>query len=217
MVLTIKAPDMLSEDEYVRRSLECEFIHQKEERNHQSDPAYSSIPKDLELKQYLKVILAGKQILQQFPDFDLPYKWIANAYRQTNQYNEARAILSEGLLRSRRKVLLLTDMGEIECELANIEAAIYWWCQALAGLSLDPIDFGVYLFLGAVAQGVDYKGLSARLLNRADILYRSFTSCKCCHIRLDPDKEKSIVELVLKSKINAVRSVLEGLYQIYYF
>jgi hypothetical protein len=102
--------------------------------------------------------------------------------------------LNEGLTRSRRKVLLLTDMGEIECDLRNIEGAIYWWSQTLAGLSLNPIAIGAYLFLaraGAVVTGVGYEGLAAHLLNRADILYRCSTSCGCCHIRLDPEKENS--------------------------
>jgi hypothetical protein len=61
MVLTIKALGMLREDDYVRRGLECEFIHQKEERDYRSDPVFSLISADLDSKQYSKVVVAGNK------------------------------------------------------------------------------------------------------------------------------------------------------------
>lgn len=214
MLLTIEVPNMLSETNYVRRCLECEFIHQKEERDYQGDPAFSSILANLDSKKYLEVIKAVKQLLPQFRDFDLLYLWIFRAYQGAKQSSEAKAILNEGLLRSKRKIFLLTDMGEIESELGNIEAAVYWWSQALAGLSLNPIDCDAYLFLAAVAEGVGYKRIARRLLNRADILFRS---SGCCHKRLYLEKEKAIDNLVSKSSIETIKKVFDGIDRIYYF
>ena len=107
----MKAPESLNEDDYVKRCLECEFLHEREERTSRSNSKFSSVLISLDLGEYSKAIIAGEQILPQFADFDLPYIWIWRAYRATKHYQEAKSILREGLSKSKRKTLLLTSMG----------------------------------------------------------------------------------------------------------
>jgi hypothetical protein len=206
----MKAPESLNEDDYVKRCLECEFLHEKEERTSRSTSNFSSVLISLDLGEYSRAIIAGEQIFPQFADFDLPYIWIWRAYRATKQFQDAKSILSEGLSKSKRKTLLLTIMGETEMDLDNIEAAVYWLSQALAGLSLSPISSYAYLFLSYVAKGVGYEGLSQRLLNRSDNILG-------VRMRLDSEMTNRIIALVSEDKTGAISEVLLGFSKIYFF
>jgi tetratricopeptide (TPR) repeat protein len=210
LMTSLKAPEALTEDDYVKHCLECEFLHEKEERTSRSNSVISSVLTPLDLGEYSRTIIAGRQILPQFADFDLLYIWIWRAYRATKQYQDAKTILSEGLSKSKRKTLLLTSMGETELDLGNIEAAVYWWSQALAGLSLNPISSYAFMFLSYVAKGVGYEGLSQRLLNRSDIIFGE-------RMRLDSEMASRIIALVSKDKKGAIAEVLLGLSKIYFF
>ena len=210
------------DSEYSKRCLECEFIHGKEERTTDNNSELSSLTKLLNSGENSEVIRMGKQIIPKFEDFDLPYIWVASAHRAAKQYSEAKAILVEGLSKSKRKTLILRDMGETELALGNIEDAIYWWCQALVGISLDPVDFVVYLFLSSVAEGVGCGSLSRGFLKRADIIndarIRAHGAiCSGHRIRLSPEKADSIIALVSKSnKRDAIYKLLWELVMIYY-
>jgi tetratricopeptide (TPR) repeat protein len=133
-------PDPANEEGYVRSCSEAVFSEEKEERTFRSDPAFQGVLDPLNSQQYAAAIKAAESLLSRFSDFDLPYKWLASAYRSTNQLQQSHDVLVRGLARAKRKAVLLTDMGETEWRMGNIHQAVYCWCQALHYTSLSLIE-----------------------------------------------------------------------------
>jgi tetratricopeptide (TPR) repeat protein len=200
--------ESLSEDDYVKRCLEIQYMEEKEDRTFRSNPAFSSVLTPLNSKEYSKAIMAGKQLLPQFADFDLLYKWVGDSYRGTKNYQEAKAILSKGLSNSKRKSLLLTSMGETEMDCSHIEDSVYYWSQALHCLSTNPIDYNAYLLLSYVAKGVGDYDCEQRLLNKVDTMRGG-------RIRLDSQTASNLITLISKGNKEAMKKVLRGLCQKY--
>jgi tetratricopeptide (TPR) repeat protein len=198
-----------NEDDYVRRCLAVEFQDENESRTFKSDPALTTVLTPLNSREYSKAIKAGNELLSRFPDFDLIYKWIGSAYRATQQLQSSREILSEGLTKVKRKSLLLTDIGETEWRLGNLEAALYWWSQALHCLSVNMIDYNAYLLMSYLAKVMDLPDFEEVLLSRADALRGG-------QVRLDSQTAGQLTTLVENNKTDAIKKVLQGL-QVKYF
>ena len=201
-------PVSSNEDDYVRRCLEAEFQEEKEVRTFRSNPVFATVLIPLNSKEYEKAIKAGKQLISQFSDFDLAYKWLASAYRDSNPQN-SREVLNEGLSKAKRKSLLLTEMGEIEWQSGNIDAALYWWSQALHCLSNNPFDYNAYLLLSYVAKGVGTEEVEKALLARVDAMRGG-------QIRLDSQTAERLTTLVKSKKSEAMKKVLYGLHDKYF-
>ncbi len=201
-------PISSNEEDYVRRCLEAEFQEEKEVRTFRSDAAFATVLTPLNSKEYAKAIKVGKQILPQFSDFDLAYTWLASAYRETNQIQNSKEILSEGLKKAKRKYFILTEMGETEWKSGNIDAALYWWSQALHCLSNNPLDYNAYLLLSYVAKGAGTEEVEKVLLARVD-------SLRGGHVRLDSQTAERLTTLVKSKKSEAMKKVLYGLHEKY--
>ena len=85
---------------YVRRCLTMEYAETAENRTFASDPAFADVLTALNTQRYAEAIASGQELLPRFADFDLPYKWVASAYRATQQWPSARSVLLTGLTRS---------------------------------------------------------------------------------------------------------------------
>jgi tetratricopeptide (TPR) repeat protein len=207
--VTWQLPDSSNEEDFVRRCLEAEFKEEQETRTFRSDPAFANVLTPLNSQQYVQTIKAGHAILPRFPDFDLVYKWIGSAYRSTQQLPKSRDILSEGLRKAKRKCLLLTDMGETEWQLGNINEALYWWSQALHCLSSNPIDYNAYLLLSYVAKGVGLSDFEQKLLAHVD-------SLRGGQVRMDPAMAGRLTTLIQNKKTQAMQKTLRGLQSKYF-
>ena len=206
---SVNIPDTSNEGEYVRRCLIAEFKEEQEIRTFRTDPAFAEILTPLNAKQYSKAIKEGQAILPRFPDFDLIYKWIGSAYRYSQQLTKSRDILSEGIGKAKRKSLLLTDMGETEWQLGNLNEAVYWWSQALHCLSANPIDHNAYLLMSYVAEGIGLADFGQKLLSRVD-------SLKAGQIRLERTSAESLLRLVKNNKTDAIQKTLKDLQSKYF-
>ncbi len=202
-------PISSNENDYVRRCLEAEFQEEKEVRTFRSDAAFATVLTPLNSKEYAKAIKVGKQILPQFSDFDLAYTWLASAYRETNQIQNSKEILSEGLKKAKRKYFILTEMGETEWKSGNIDAALYWWSQALHCLSNNPLDYNAYLLLSYVAKGAGTEEVEKVLLSRVDAMRGG-------QIRLDSQTAERLTTLVKSKKSETMKKVLYGLHEKYF-
>jgi tetratricopeptide (TPR) repeat protein len=202
-------PDPTNEEEYVRRCLEVEFKEEQETRTFGSDPAFATVLTPLNAQQYTQVIKAGQSVLSRFPDFDLIYKWMGSAYRSTQQLQKSREILSEGIQKSKRKCLLLTDMGVTEWQSGNLHEAVYWLSQAIHNLYSNPIDYNAFLLLSYVAKGSGLKDFERALLAQVD-------SLKPGQVRLDPTREEHLLTLVKNKQTDVIRKALKKLQAKYY-
>ncbi len=202
-------PTSSNDEDYVKRCLEAEFEDEIEVRNFRSDPDFATVLTPLNSKEYDTAIKAGKQILPKFSDFDLVYTWLASAYRETKQLQNSRDILNEGLRKAKRSYFILTEMGETEWQSGNIDAALYWWSQALHCLSNNPIDYNAYLLLSYVAKGAGTEDVEKVLLARVDAMRGG-------QIRLDSQTAERLTTLVKSKKSEAMKKVLYGLYNKYF-
>ncbi len=202
-------PTSSNEEDYVLRCLEAEFQDETELRTFRSDPAFAIVLTPLNSKEYGKAIKAGKQLLPQYSDFDLVYTWLSSAYRDNKQLQNSREILSEGLSKAKRKYHLLTEMGETEWQSGNIDAALYWWSQALHCLSNNPIDYNAFLLLSYVAKGAGTEEVEKVLLARVDAIHGG-------QIRLDSQTAERLTTLVKSKKSETMKKVLYGLHERYF-
>jgi tetratricopeptide (TPR) repeat protein len=197
-------PDPANEEGYVRSCSEAVFSEEKEERTFRSDPAFQGVLDPLNSQQYAAAIKAAESLLSRFSDFDLPYKWLASAYRSTNQLQQSHDVLVRGLARAKRKAVLLTDMGETEWRMGNIHQAVYCWCQALHCLSSNPIDYNAYLLLSYVAKGCGLGEAEQHLLGRVDAMRGG-------EIRLDPSTADRLTALVRSKKDSAMSRAVQDI------
>jgi HEAT repeat protein len=198
-----------NEEDYIRRCLEVEFYEEKESRTFRSDPSFATVLGPLNEREYLKAIKAGKQILSRFSDFDLLYEWIANAYLSTQQLQNSREVLLDGLVKAKRKCLLLTDMGDTEWQLGNLGNALYYLSQALHCLASNAIDYNAYLLLSYIAKGIGLLDLQELLLSRVDALRGG-------QARLDPGSAERLLNLVRDKRTDAMKEVLLGIQKKYF-
>lgn len=197
----IYPPSVLNYQDYVARCLKQELTEKPETRTYDSHKILSHYLSLLNQGMFLQVIAGRPSITRFYTDFDLVYKWLGSAYRQTNQLSEAHSVLMEGLALSNRKVLLLKDMGETESELGNLGNAVYWWSQALHCLETNPIDYNPYLLLSYVAKGIGDTDVEKKLLDKVDSLEPG-------KIRLGSKTAHQLTELAREKKNNAIVQVL---------
>jgi tetratricopeptide (TPR) repeat protein len=112
------------------------------------------------------------------------------------------------------KSVLLTDMGETEWKSGDIQAAVYWWSQAVHCLSFDPVDNKAYLYLASVAAGLGFHDLMRSLYACADFsLKKHYIRQK----RLIPEEKNALEALVRNNKTQALQKALRGLQAKYSF
>jgi len=209
-VASCPVPDPANEEDYVRSCLEAAFTDEKEERTFRTDPAFQQVLDPLKSQQYSAAIKAAESLLSRFSDFDLPYKWLASAYRSTDQLQRSREVLGGGLAKVKRKSILLSDMGETEWRMGNIHQAVYCWCQALHCLSSNPVVayYDLYLLLSYVAKGCGLSDVEQRFLHRVDVL-------RAGQIRLELATADRLTSLV-RGKVNsAMIRAVQGIDAMY--
>ncbi len=145
--------------------LTVELRDEVESRTFRDDPAFTAVLTPLNSQRYAAAITEAKKLLPRYENFDLAYKWLGMAYRATEQLEPSRQILREGLCKSKRKCLLLTDLGETEWLLGNVENGLYWLAQALHCLRSNPIEHNAYLLLSYLAKGIAMHGEADLLLD----------------------------------------------------
>ncbi|HUF52145.1 MAG TPA: hypothetical protein VMR52_00020 [Dehalococcoidia bacterium] len=195
-------PDGMDEEHFVRCCAEAAFTEAAEDRTFRSDPAFQQVLGPLNAEQYASAIKAAAKVVPRFPDFDLPYKWLAAAYLSTDQLQQSRAVLIKGLAKTRRKSLLLTDLGETEWRLGNIHQAVFYWCQALQCLGANPVDYNAYLLLAHVARGCGLSGAEQALLARVDAMQGG-------SVRIDSTTGERLLSMVRQNKTGAMSRAVQ--------
>jgi len=203
-----RPPTLSNTEEYVRRCMQQEFQEGSETRTVRDDPGFAKVLEPLNAQDFPKAIEMGRRIIPKYPDFDLPYKWLGFALCAVGKFDESRKVYSQGLALSKRKLIILTDMGETEWQSGNIAAAVYAWSQALHSLSAKPMDYNAYLLLSYVAKGLQLEDTAAAFLARVDKL-RAGT------VRMEPNSAARLTTLSGKNNLGAIREVLKQLQKKY--
>lgn len=199
-------PDPANEEDYVRACSEPAFVDENEQRTFRSDPAFQGVLDPLNSRNYKAAIKAAEGVLRRVSDFDLPYKWLGSAYRATGQLQRSQEVLGQGLTKSKRKSILLTDMGETAWRMGNIHGALYFWSQAAHCLATatNPIDYNAYLLLSYVANGCGLNDVEEKLLNRVDAM-------KPGQVRLDAATAGRLTSLVREKSDSAMKRAIEAI------
>lgn len=197
-------PTASDEATYVRRCLENEFHEETESRTFRSESAFENVLTPFNSQRYDTVIQEAKRLLPKYADFDLVYAWLGTAYRETQRLELSRQVVSDGLGKSKRKCLLLKDMGETEWQSGNIEDALYWLAQALHCLSSNPMDYNAYLLLSYIADGAGLPDDAALCLARVDAMRPG-------RIRLPAEPAERITSLARQGRTEPMKKVIHGL------
>jgi len=191
-------------DEYVRRCLTVEFRDEDESRTFRDDPAFTDVLTPLNSQRYPSAITEARKLLPRYENFDLVYKWLGAAYRATEQLEPSRQILREGLGKSKRKCMLLTDLGETEWLMGNVENGLYWLAQALHCLASNPIEHNAYLFLSYLAKGIAMQKETDLFLARVDRM-------RAGQIRLTAAHAARLMNLCRQGRTEPMRKVIREL------
>ena len=200
----VDASPAVDEEIYVRSCAEAAFSEQKEERTFRSDPAFQRVLDPLNSQHYAAAIMAGDDLLPLFPDFDVLYNWLGSAYRSSDQLQQSLGVLGRGLAKAKRKVFLLTEMGETLWRIGDLHQAVYYWCQAVHCLSSNPVDYNAYLLLSYVAKGCGLGDIEQRLLGRVDAMQGGQS-------RLGAATAGRLTELVRNQRDHAIDRALQDI------
>jgi tetratricopeptide (TPR) repeat protein len=150
-----------------------------------------------------EAIREGNTLVLKYPDFDLIYKWLGVAYRQNGQLDEAAVVVLRGLAKSRRKALLLTELGDTEWQRHDVDSALYWLAQAIH--CANPLAHMAYLLAGYIAEGRGMEDAKAALIERADSLNPGPA------LRLSPELWLRLVSEPSRGDVVGMITVLERL------
>ena len=198
----LRAPDPEVEKEYVRRCLAVEFHDDEEVRTFRSEPDFSRVLEPLNSSEFDKAIREGNDLALKYPDFDLIFRWLAIAYRQNGQLDEAERVLLRGLATSKRKVLLLTELGDTEWQRHDVDSALYWLAQAIH--CANPVGYMAYLLTSYIARGRGFEEAADTLTARADTLTTD-------PLRLSPELEARLMDEASRGHAFGMAMVIQGL------
>lgn len=101
--------------------------------------------------------------VDEFPDADIPYLWVANALTALGRPDEAREALLAGLRGCLRKSFLYNALGELAMrEMQAVEMASCF-ARAVRAQVETPLSHIPFLYLAAVADGVEARSLARRV------------------------------------------------------
>jgi tetratricopeptide (TPR) repeat protein len=157
-------------ESYVNSCFEIEFDEHQESRDYRQIPELRRIA-DLgnrgEISEAMQLL---QSIADRYPDYDFIYGWKAILLSKCGKLDGARAVVHEGLARSRSKHALCEDMGNIEFEWGNLAEAVKWWIKSIAlqkrAAAVD--SWHSYIYLAGVATALGEDPASTALLEAVD-------------------------------------------------
>jgi hypothetical protein len=125
-----------------------------------------------------------------YPDFYLPYYWVATYHFDKNNFDQAKDILMEGISKSKMKSVLCRRLAEFYFLKNKFESALYWFFTAIMA-NKSNVDFHSYMYLGYIFEEHGMKDASNWARRRArGITYRLFyDSAEYSHKKRDKIKQ----------------------------
>ncbi|MBN3038482.1 MAG: hypothetical protein JW869_03590 [Candidatus Omnitrophica bacterium] len=144
-----------------------------------------------------------RQIISKYPDLDMPYYWLTHHYALKNDFDQARAVLDDGLLASKRKRHLCDEYGWLECEAGRLEEAVKWWirCAIFQQVSGRLDCYAPFMYLAYIMRRYGDIPLSERLFSVTDSI-RS--------IRLDDIAEQKLFAIVYTANIRLILTAIKS-------
>ena len=142
-------------------------------------------------KEFLK---KAESFIQNHPEFDFLYYWLATHQIVSGQYKKADAVLNRGINNAEDRSLLATQMGDLKLRQSD-PIAIGWSIQACL---LATIEFAPYKSCSVVAKSTSNESLYWRLRNAGDVISTLYS----------PTDEGEMQELVGKTSMDDLQEAL---------
>jgi hypothetical protein len=197
-------PSIQDEEDYLRRCVNQEFEETDEARKYNDSPQCTEVLNLFNAGKFFDAAKMAIKVTRVYKDFDLPYKWAGSSYIQLMQYEKAVQVIAEGLKNAKRKVFLLTDMGNAQWQNGSFDKAFFAWAQAMHCLCKNRADYNAYLYMGCVAKAYGMYGIAANCHNIVD-------SMRSGRIRLSSEEENKLAVVATKQKRDAYLKILEEL------
>lgn len=109
-----------------------------------------------------------------FPDFFLPYYWVATYHFDRGNFESAEKVLIEGIEKCRIKSILCRRLAEYYFLKNRLEPSLYWFFTAIMAGD-KTMDFHSFMYLGYIFEEHDMKEASQWARRRArGIAYKLF-------------------------------------------
>lgn len=141
----------------------------------------------------------AERLIRHYPQFDIPYYWLASYYILLGQYAKAEALLQYGMDNVSNRSLLATVMGTLELRQSR-PVAIGWFMQACL---LATIEFMPYRLCAVVAEAVGDEVLYWRLRNAAEIMSTKYSPS-------DENEIRNLVGLADKDELLQALRIFES-------
>jgi len=114
----------------------------------------------------------AESLLPKYPDLDIVYGWLEFLHNKRGEYDKARAVLKDGLKKSKRKYTMLYYLGETELEARRLPEAVRWWIQSvLSQISIgEYINHNPFLYLAYVSQFFGLNQVALLLFQKVDVI-----------------------------------------------
>jgi Zn finger protein HypA/HybF involved in hydrogenase expression len=167
---------------YVDSCFEIEFEEFADPRIDSHHPEVGVIHEKFEQGAIEEAYRLSEAFRDKYPDFDLPYLWLADLYCKQGRYDEARNATTDGLQRAKAKYRLCHRRGYVEWKTNNVERAAKWWIKSIIiQISTKNLsDWAPFLYLSYIAE------FNRRLFDAADRLLRYVDRIGTGKPRLNP-------------------------------
>lgn len=152
----------------------------------------------------------AESLLPKYPDLDIVYGWLEILHNKRGEYDKARAVLKDGLKKSKRKYTMLYYLGKTELEARRLPEAVRWWIQSvLSQISIgEYINHNPFLYLAYVSQFVGLDHVASLLFQKVDVIPHGGT-------RLTRNAQLDIYKLVNSQRTVSMSRALMELYNRY--
>jgi len=151
-----------------------------------------------------------ESIWGQYIDFDFVYIWKVILLDKMGKIDDARAVIHEGLAKSKKKYSLCNQLATIEFESGSLAEAVRWWVKsAAAQMSIGQVDsFPPFLYLAYIAEALGDSASSNRLLSEVDKI-------RYGQIRLDATGQSKVFSKVSREGNDSMRRAIQLLCKNY--
>jgi HEAT repeat protein len=114
-------------------------------------------------------LLHAQRLVMRYPDCHSFYYWQGYLHAELGHLGQSRAILLEGIQKSREKASLYDRLARTEWQSGDLQEAVKWWIRSMVvrteTRNFDDSD--PFLYLSYVAEGLGLSDASAKLSQKS--------------------------------------------------
>lgn len=188
-------------DPYVDDSLTLQYQEVYDDRRSEDVPEMRKVVSLGNEGRIDEAIKLAESLLSKYADWDFVYVWLGFLHTERGEYDKTRAVLKDGLKKSKKKYSLFNSLGRTELKAQRLTEAVRWWIQSVLSQTTigDHGDYEPFLYLAYVSQFFGLSQVALLLFQKVDAIRQ---------IRLVESAQQDLYKLVSSQGTESMRRAL---------